>query len=107
MLVDAIEFMSGVVDVEHGCAFADSENVAKLPSRLAFHRPSQAFKFSRRQAWEVHLGRRRKKHSQGRILRVHGEQLEVRNHSSHLDRTLGQWLVAIDSKKEVTSFGHV
>src|SRR6218665_4193500 len=46
VLVDTTELVHRVVDVEHGGALADAEDVAHLPGRLALHGPAEGFEFA-------------------------------------------------------------
>jgi len=53
MLVDAIQLVGCIVHMQGSGPFADTEEIAHLPGRLAFHRPAQRFQFPRSQGRRV------------------------------------------------------
>src|SRR5438105_8881598 len=55
MLVDAAQLVGGIVHMQNCSALTDSEDVADLPSGLAFHRPAQAFELAWRERGHVGL----------------------------------------------------
>src|SRR5258706_13780557 len=83
VVVDAVELVRRIVDVEDSRSFADAKYVARLPRRLAFHRPSQAFQFPGRQTGIVELRRRGQQDSQRNILGMNSKELEVGDDSCH------------------------
>src|SRR2546421_1523180 len=107
MLVHTPELMRCVVDVEHRRSLTDAQDIPDLPGRLTLHRPTQAFKLSRRQTGEVWLGDGRQKDSKGSVLSVNGKQLQVGDHSSDLSWIAGQGLVSVDTKEEVSALWKV